>query len=539
MKLISKDLPLETSIQKMRKIIDDLGYKVKLSKEKNPVKNSFSINLSFEGANNYIFSNGKGSILNSALASAYGEFIERLQTNLYFNDFYLEDRVFFPDQKEFDINEEFLSDNLKKIYSFKELEKEDFLDFNSNHFEKIVSLPFINQDSKELEYFPINLLINLFASNGLSTGNTPSEAKVQALCEIFERYVKLKVIKNGFSLPEFPKNILDKFPKISEDIKTLEKNGFKLKVYDASLGGIFPVTAISFINPQNGTLFLSFGSHPILEISIERTLTELLQGREIDELNSFEKPSFNMEEIASISNLESHFVDSNAKVGIQFLSREKTFSYVPWSFHIENSSEQFLMLKNILDEQKRTIYLREYNYLGFYSCQMIVPNFSEIYPFEDIVYNNKNQGKFIRDFILNRDRYDLETLLDELNGFDDFINIGAFIGVIFKEDFSLAEFKADILIELKEYEEAIFYLEQTNKEFNYVLAQLLRLFNENLELKNYIDALFDVFKEEEINKALKIIDRESSLINIEFSDEYKNILILFDNKIKNNTILYS
>src|SRR5574344_2310416 len=109
MNLLSKDAPIETSITKMKKIIDDFGYKIKLSKEKNPVKNSFSINLSFEGANNFIFSNGKGSLLDSCLASAYGEFIERLQTNLYFNDFYLDNRKFFADQKEFNLNEEFLS----------------------------------------------------------------------------------------------------------------------------------------------------------------------------------------------------------------------------------------------------------------------------------------------------------------------------------------------------------------------------------------------------------------------------------------------
>lgn len=62
MQLLSKDAPLEISLTKMKKIIDDLGYKIRLSKEKNPVKNSFSVNLSFEGANNYIFSNGKGSL---------------------------------------------------------------------------------------------------------------------------------------------------------------------------------------------------------------------------------------------------------------------------------------------------------------------------------------------------------------------------------------------------------------------------------------------------------------------------------------------
>lgn len=153
MNFISKDAPLEVSLTKMKKIIDDFGYKIKLSKEKNPVKNSFSINLSFEGANNFIFSNGKGSLLNSCLASAYGEFIERLQTNLYFNDFYLEDRKFFLDQKEFNKNEDFLDDEIKKYYTMEGLEEDDFLDFNSNNFDKIVSLPFINQTTQKKYIF--------------------------------------------------------------------------------------------------------------------------------------------------------------------------------------------------------------------------------------------------------------------------------------------------------------------------------------------------------------------------------------------------
>ena len=130
------------------------------------------------------------------------------------------------------------------------------------------------------------------------------------------------------------------------------------------------------------------------------------------------------------------------------------------------------------------------------------------------------------------DKYDLENLLDELSGFDDSINMGAFIGVIFKEDFSLGEFKADILIKLKEYEEAIFCLEQSNKKFNYILAQVLRMTQKNLNLEDFKDALFDIFEEENIKRALEIIDEKSSLINLEFANEYKNILNLFDSKNK-------
>ena len=74
--------------------------------------------------------------------------------------------------------------------------------------------------------------------------------------------------------------------------------------------------------------------------------------------------------------------------------------------------------------------------------------------------------------------------------------------------------------------------EQSNKKFNYILAQVLRMTQENLNLEDFKDALFDIFEEENIKRALEIIDKKSSLINLEFANEYKNILNLFDSKNK-------
>ncbi len=133
---------------------------------------------------------------------------------------------------------------------------------------------------------------NLYVSNGLATGNTPKEAQVQSLSEIFERYVKIAIIKEGYSLPAFPKVALEKFTKLNEDIKALEDLGYILEVLDCSFEGKFPVTAISLINPKTSTLFVSFGAHPILEVSLQRTMTELMQGRELNDLDSFKSQTF-------------------------------------------------------------------------------------------------------------------------------------------------------------------------------------------------------------------------------------------------------
>ena len=121
----------------------------------------------------------------------------------------------------------------------------------------------------------------------MAAGNTKNEARVQALSEIFERYVKNKIISEGITLPLIPGNIIDRFPHIKASIDELEGHGYALRICDASLGGIYPVISVTIINPKDGSVLASFGSHPCFEVALERTVTELLQGRSLDMLNDF------------------------------------------------------------------------------------------------------------------------------------------------------------------------------------------------------------------------------------------------------------
>ena len=239
----------------------------------------------------------------------------------------------------------------------------------------------------------------------MATGNTSLEAQVQALSEIFERYAKMEIIKNGYALPSFSQEVVESFPRVHKDVEALRTLGYIVEVLDASLGGKFPVTAISFINPKTSTLFVSFGAHPILEVSLERTMTELMQGRLLEDLDGFETPTFDMSMVADSFNLESHFVDSNGKLGFGFLSSTKSFELAQFSYTGNSSKDEYAFLIDILNNMNKEIYLREYDYLGFYSCQIIVPDMSEVYPIEDLIYNNKNNGKLIRDMVLNFKEY--------------------------------------------------------------------------------------------------------------------------------------
>ncbi len=529
MNLLSKNSPLEQSILKMQNILEDIGCEVNFSQEKNPLKNCFSVNLASKEAPNHIYSNGKGILSQASIASAYGEYIERLQTNNFFIDFYLPNRIYYPDAVAFDFKGNYLNKELKKIYNpNKDLEEKDLVDFNSDYMDKILALPFINQTNNEQTYIPINILSNLFVSNGLATGNTPNEAKVQALSEIFERYVKIKIIKEGLSLPKFPDDVVKSFSKVYEDVQSLRNLGYKVEVLDASLGGVFPVTAISLINPKNSTLFVSFGAHPILEVSLERTMTELMQGRDLNNLDSFEIPTFDMDMVSDYFNIEAHFIDSNGKMGFPFLSTKNSFNYSSWKYDGNSSEDEYSFLTKILASQKRDMYLREYTYLDFYSCQMIVPDFSEVYPIDDMVYNNKNNGKLIRDMVLNFEKYNLEDVLESVESLDNSLNMQLYIGVIFKENFTMASFKAQILLLLGEYDLVIELLEFGENKSEHLIAQLLRMYNNELNWDEYKEALNDIYGKEQIEKTVNIIEGKEFFVNRNLHEDYNNMLSMFD-----------
>ncbi|MFP1483242.1 YcaO-like family protein [Escherichia coli] len=67
-------------------------------------------------------------------------------------------------------------------------------------------------------------------------------------------------------------------------------------------------------NPANGTCFASFGAHPDFGVALERTVTELLQGRGLKDLDVFTPPTFDDEEVAEHTNLETHFIDSSGLI---------------------------------------------------------------------------------------------------------------------------------------------------------------------------------------------------------------------------------
>jgi YcaO-like protein with predicted kinase domain len=206
---------------------------------------------------------------------------------------------------------------------------EALIDMNSGNFERgICAIPYVRQRDGAEVFFPVNIISNLYVSNGMSAGNTQAEARAQALSEILERHVKFKVIAEGLCLPDVPEEVIARYPGIAAGIQGLRDAGFGILVKDASLGGNYPVMCVTMLNPHDQGVFASFGAHPRFEIALERALTELLQGRALEALDGFPPPGFDLDEVASAPNIEIHFVDSSGIVHWNFFG-ETPISNLP------------------------------------------------------------------------------------------------------------------------------------------------------------------------------------------------------------------
>ncbi|TFH79365.1 OsmC domain/YcaO domain-containing protein [Pseudomonas kribbensis] len=537
-----KDLPLEQTIANMSGILADLGMKIEIASWRNIVPNVWSLHIR-DAHSPMCFTNGKGSTKEGALASALGEFIERLNCNFFYNDQFwgldLADAPFvhYPDERWFkpgsndELPSEILDPYCLKIYNRDgELRGSHLIDTNSGNEERgIVSLPFVRQSDGEVVYFPSNLIENLYLSNGMSAGNTLAEAQVQCLSEIFERAVKREIIEGEFALPDVPQEVLAKYPAIMAGIQGLEAQGFPVLVKDASLGGEFPVMCVTLMNPRTGGVFASFGAHPSFEVALERSLTELLQGRSFEGLNDLPQPTFEAQAVTEPNNFVEHFIDSSGVVSWRFFSAQAEYEFVEWDFtgQGENSNvEEAETLFGILKGMGKEAYMAVYEHIGATACRILVPDYSEIYPVDDLIWDNTNKALFFREDILNLHRLnedELQSLVERLveSELDDYTDITTLIGIEFDDNtvwgqLTILELKLLIWLALGQIEEAkeavemfLQYNDNTVERglfYQAVNGVLEMQLDEDLELADYEANFRRMFGNERMDAAIGSVD---------------------------------
>lgn len=540
--IAGKDLPLEQTIANMSEVLANLGIKIEIASWRNIIPNVWSLHIR-DAHSPMCFTNGKGATKESALASALGEYIERLSNNhFYAGAFWGEEIadanfVHYPNERWFKpgkndaLPKEILDDYCLSIFNPDgELRGSHLIDTNSgNHERGICSLPYVRQSDAELVYFPSNLIENLYVSNGMSAGNTIAEAKVQCLSEIFERAVKREILEGEIALPDVPPQVLEKYPSILAGIRGLEERGFPVLVKDASLGGIYPVMCVTLMNPRTGGVFASFGAHPSLEIALERSLTELLQGRSLEGLNDLPPPTFASEAVTEPNNFVEHFIDSSGIVSWRFFSAKSDYEFVDWDFSSQGenaNADEVATLFDILKSMGKEAYVAVYDQLGATACRILVPGYSEVYPVEDLIWDNTNKSLLFRKDILNLSSLDdasLEALLKRLenNELDEYSDIATLIGIEFDENttwgqLTVLELKLLIQLALRRFDEALElvgaflqYNDNTveRKLFYQALNTVLEIvLDEDLELEDYLLNLRRMFGDERMEAVIGSVD---------------------------------
>ena len=419
--------------------------------------------------------------------------------------------------------------------------------------QRISALPFQSLTNDQTIYFPVSLLNNLYVSNGMAAGNSPAECRSQALSEIIERYVKNIIIAEGICLPDVPSAYLRKYPKLCAILDTLAGQQLNVRVKDASLGGKYPVICVLVAEPDSGGVFASFGANCRFETAIERTLTELLQGRSLDQFKEFQPPCHDINQVADPFNLESHFVNSDGLLSWNMFKNKTDFEFSPWDFD-GSTDQEFSQLQQIISDNGFQIYCAEYLQCGMYSCRLLVPGMSEIYPIDDLVWNNKGTGAQLRPYLLRlpdmtqEELSELFELLETL-GLNEQQLVSQIIGVLFDDDsnwaaLSIGELKALILLALNRRDEAAMWcswcldygaLPRNRKRLYRLLQSLLNFQIAGDDTNDFFGGLSLFYQAEELHEAESILNGTLTFPGLNFSNswieissQHKNLLEIYE-----------
>jgi ribosomal protein S12 methylthiotransferase accessory factor len=162
-----------------------------------------------------------------------------------------------------------------------------------------------------------------------------------------------------------------------------------------------------------------------------------------------------------------HFIDSSGVVSWRFFSAQSDFEFVEWDFSAKGAdatAQEAATLFGILQAMGKEAYVTVHDQLGATACRILVPGYSEVYPVDDLIWDNTNKALLFRADVLNLHRLDdeaLAALLDRLenNELDDYLDIATLIGIEFDDNtvwgqLTVMELKLLIHLALQQLEEA-------------------------------------------------------------------------------------
>lgn len=380
--------PLKT-VERIKGILKDHGIETEESWMDSGVPYCYSLRIAVSGTT--FSTNGKGLTKEFALASGYGELMERLQLG-YVGSVDVQKSGDYTDEDSRDVmvsTEELLCCNKKWYEAFSkqllkysgiQMSPEDILMQYADANGSVRTIPYFNITSGGKVFFPTKLGKRIYTTNGCAAGNTIEEAIVQGISEIVERHYKMKILTEVIAVPDIPEEALKKYKAAYDIITYVRSKGFRVHIKDCSLGTKFPVVCACFIDEKSGRYHTHFGAYPIFEIALERALTESFQGRNLDNLAKYDSFIYKKSDVYSLDNIASEMQVGIAEKLPDFFVGKTQYEWREGvGFSGNNNRELLREVISFFAEQGHDIIVRNGSCLGFPTCQVLIPGYSEVF----------------------------------------------------------------------------------------------------------------------------------------------------------------
>ena len=382
------------TVARIRSILEDLGIHIVETWNDSGLDNCWSLIIRANGRAPY--ANGKGITKELAQASAYGEFMERLQSGLFLYKYQSINRdpeinlhSYAPDAKymtleELEENGEWM-DPIIAAYGAgltrKKLAQQCQMYACTDG--KILTMLFYSLFEDKYVYLPAGFVEQLYSANGCCVGNSKEEAWIHALSEIMERKGSIALLTGGKSGVRIPEEVLEQFPTVMHILSQIRSSGkYDVDVFDTSIGNGHPIITTRIINKEDHTYVVNTGSDPVFEIAVHRTLTEIFQGKNIENFTSFHNGALlsKVTDIPLACNIMNLLETGNGNFTYDFFTEEldqsRTFQGFADNSNKTNTELLQIML-NLYRDLNLPVYVRNYSFLGFHCYKFVVPGFSE------------------------------------------------------------------------------------------------------------------------------------------------------------------
>jgi len=389
----------------IQRILAEIGLQPDQSALINPYPGLHSVRLSLPPFRGGYGANGKGRSVEFCLASAYAEFMERMQNGLFhslcrtmitsFRDqygfYFAPDERYLAEEQLLELPGDVLADLLQHIGP----DREAFVHLyceraRANGAPGVVAVPFYDTGGRAVVHLPLSWVFHATGSNGMAAGNTLPEAIFQASCELLERWAAAEVFFRRLTPPAVPRSYLQQFPREYAAIDLIERTGkYRLTVQDFSSGLDIPALGLIVQNVPANTYRLNVGCDTSFAVALSRCLTEVYQGIMDEETFDAaalpipkEDPAyFVSDDPASRCRRLAGFLkfttNAFSPYPASLFSDEASYRFMPGVWNPKASyEEEVRWLVAFFRARGHNVYIRDVSFLGFPSVQVYVPEVS-------------------------------------------------------------------------------------------------------------------------------------------------------------------